>query len=33
VTDEDKKTLDELGFFVGDEYGEEQFHSFTFGSA
>lgn len=33
VSDEDKAALDELGFFVGDEYGEDQFHSFRYGSA
>lgn len=33
VSDEDKKTLDELGFFVSDEYGDEAFHSHRFGSA
>ena len=31
VSDEDKKKLDELGFFVDDE--EECFRSFKFGSA
>lgn len=30
VSDEDKKTLDELGFFEGDE---DAFQSFKFGSA
>lgn len=33
VSEEDKKILDELGFFVGNEYGDEAFHSFRFGSA
>jgi len=33
VSKEDKKQLDELGFFVGDEYGEPAFHSYRFGSA
>jgi len=33
VSEKDKKELDDLGFFVGDEYGKEQFHSFKFGSA
>jgi len=33
VSDEDKKELDRLGFFVGTEYGEEQFHSYKYGSA
>lgn len=31
VSDEDKAKLDELGFFVGDEY--EQFQSYRYGSA
>lgn len=33
VSAEDKKRLDELGFFVSDEYGEEGFQSYRFGSA
>jgi hypothetical protein len=33
VSEEDKRRLDELGFFVGTEYGEEAFHSFRYGSA
>ena len=33
VSDEDKKALDKLGFFVDDESGEEGFRSFKFGSA
>lgn len=33
VSQEDKDALEELGFFVGDEYGEEAFHSFRYGSA
>jgi hypothetical protein len=33
VSEEDIAKLDELGFFVGDEYGEESFHSFRYGSA
>lgn len=33
VSDEDKEELDKLGFFVSDEYGEECFQSFRFGSA
>lgn len=33
VSDEDTARLDELGFFVGNEYGEEMFQSFRFGSA
>lgn len=33
VSDEDKAKLDELGFFVSSEYGEEQFQSFRYGSA
>lgn len=33
VSDEDKARLDDLGFFVGDEYGDDQFHSFKYGSA
>jgi len=32
VSDEDKKKLDELGFFVGIEF-EECFSSFRYGSA
>lgn len=32
VSDEDKEKLEELGFFVSDEYGEEMFKSFKFGS-
>lgn len=33
VSNEHKAELEKLGFFVGDEYGEDQFHSFKFGSA
>ena len=33
VSDEDKAELDKLGFFVSDEYEDDQFHSFRFGSA
>lgn len=33
VSDEDKARLDELGFIVGNEYGEDEFMSFRFGSA
>ena len=33
VSVEDKEKLDELGFFITDEYGEEMFISFKFGSA
>jgi hypothetical protein len=33
VSDEDKKALDNLGFFVGNEYGDDAFHSHKFGSA
>jgi hypothetical protein len=32
VSDEDKKRLEELGFFVSDAYGEEIFMSYKFGS-
>lgn len=33
VSEADKDELDKLGFFVGNEYGEEAFHSFRYGSA
>ena len=33
VSNEDKVKLDELGFFVDDESGEESFISFRYGSA
>ena len=33
VSDEDKAELEKLGFFVGDEFGEEAFHSYRYGSA
>ena len=33
VSDEDKEKLEKLGFVVGDEYGEEAFHSYRYGSA
>jgi hypothetical protein len=33
VSDEDKKKLDELGFFVSDEDGDPCFISFRYGSA
>lgn len=32
VSDEDKKKLEELGFFVSNAYGEEIFMSYKFGS-
>ena len=33
VSQEDKDALNELGFFVGSEYGDELFQSFWYGSA
>jgi len=33
VSEEDKKRLQELGFFVGTKYGDEVFHSYKYGSA
>lgn len=33
VSDYDKAALDDLGFFVSTEYGEQQFRSFRYGSA
>jgi hypothetical protein len=33
VSEDDKQKLDELGFFVSEEYGEKMFQSFRFGSA
>ena len=33
VSEADKKRLDELGFFVTEQYGEKQFMSVRFGSA
>lgn len=33
VSDEDTVKLDKLGFFISDEYGEEYFASYKFGSA
>ncbi len=33
VTDEDKASLEELGFSIRTEYGKEQFYSYRFGSA
>lgn len=33
VSEEDKAELDNLGFFISDEYGDECFQSFKFGSA
>ena len=33
VSEADIKQLDELGFFVSDEYGDKMFKSFKFGSA
>lgn len=33
VSEEDKKQLHIFGFLVSDEYGEECFQSFKFGSA
>lgn len=32
VSEDDKKRLEQLGFFVGNEYGESAFHSFRYGS-
>lgn len=33
VSEEDKEKLEKLGFFVGNEYGDEAFHSYRYGSA
>lgn len=33
VSETDKERLDDLGFFVGSEYGDEMFQSFRYGSA
>lgn len=33
VSEDDKSRLDELGFFVSSEYGEEMFQSYRYGSA
>ena len=33
VSPEDKKKLDELGFIVANEFGDDAFMSFRFGSA
>lgn len=33
VSDEDKAKLDDMGFFVSNEYGDEKFQSFRYGSA
>jgi hypothetical protein len=33
VSEEDKQKLDDLGFYVSKEYGEDAFQSFRFGSA
>lgn len=33
VSNEDKQELENLGFFVSDEYGELMFQSYRFGSA
>jgi hypothetical protein len=33
VSEEDKSKLDELGFFVDNEYGDKMFTSYRFGSA
>lgn len=33
VSDEDKAVLDELGFFVSREFGDDAFISFRYGSA
>lgn len=33
VSDEDKARLDELGFIVTEQWGEEHFMSFKYGSA
>lgn len=32
VSEEDKEKLDNLGFFVSTEYGDEMFMSYKFGS-
>ena len=32
VSDEDKELLDNLGFFPGNDYGDETWSSFRFGS-
>jgi hypothetical protein len=33
VSEEDKNQLDKLGFFVSNEYGDECFQSYRYGSA
>ena len=33
VSEEDKDKLKDFGFFVSFEYGEEEFHSYRYGSA
>lgn len=33
VAEEDKARLEELGFFISDEYGEPMFRSYRYGSA
>lgn len=33
VSEEDIKKLDELGFFISDEYGDRGFQSYKYGSA
>lgn len=33
VSDDDKKKLDSMGFFVSTEYGDEAFASYRYGSA
>jgi hypothetical protein len=33
VSDKDKVELEKLGFDITDGYGDEQFHSFKYGSA
>ena len=33
VSNEDKKELEDLGFLVGNQFGEEAFHSYRYGSA
>lgn len=32
VSEEDKKTLYDLGFYISEEYGVEQFYSHRYGS-
>ena len=33
VSEADVQELDDLGFFISDDYGEDAFHSFRYGSA